>query len=135
MDTGVLNTSDGNAVKTARIWTSGVNVDAATVAATTSYTGAGFQPTHGVFMCVKDTFQSAGWGYTDGTGTGDDGWASNYLGVSDDYGRLSESIIYNHGINIWLLGAVTWDIDGFTVAWTRLGLPTGTIQVRWVLYR
>ena len=114
--------------------TSGFNIDAASVGATTSISGIGFTPKYAIFTGLRDTFVNAFWGMSDGTPGNDDGWGTNYLGVPDNYGRFSQAIVmYNTAAN-YINGTIAFDVDGFTVTWTKNGSPTGTLFTQYMLF-
>ena len=114
--------------------TSGFNIDAASVGATTSISGIGFTPKYAIFTGLRDTFVNAFWGMSDGTPGNDDGWGTNYLGVPDNYGRFSQAIVmYNTAAN-YINGTTAFDVDGFTVTWTKNGSPTGTLFTQYMLF-
>jgi hypothetical protein len=105
--------------------------DLSVVSGSVSYTGFGFQPTMLYFACVSSAqSNTACW-----TVCAKTGGTSSTVGVCDNNGYVADSYsaavypikVDNGGNNYWAqMGS--WDIDGFTLAWTKQGSPTGTLN-------
>jgi hypothetical protein len=100
------------------------------------YTGVGFQPKAVIFFhTLPGTFTSS-WGFisaSSGVAAGycissDSGTvlASRNAGIFADVVHISD---YNDITN------ATFDSDGFTLSWRKVGSPTGTINVRFLAIR
>jgi hypothetical protein len=101
-----------------------------------AYTGVGFQPKAVIFFhSLSGTFTSS-WGFISASSGNSVGYcissdsgtalASRDTGIFADVTHISA---YNDVIGY------TFDADGFTLNWRKIGSPTGTILVRFLAFR
>jgi len=110
--------------------------DTATATGTQSVTGVGFQPSAVIFFAAVNNGSRASWGVDIGDSAG---------------GRVSDD--HNTGADTWAVGTgatifaesgggnqysgfiSAFGADGFTVSWTRTGVPTGTLTIIYLAFR
>ena len=101
-----------------------------------SYTGAGFTPKAIFFLANINGASPASWGFTTGAG--------NNVALADDnadaastYAIFVNKCIYveRGGGNNQNAAIGSFDGDGFTLAWTKTGSPTGTLTGMYVAMR
>lgn len=97
-----------------------------------AYTGVGFKPKAIIFLNgLASPNEGASVGLDDGTTPGglyhivSSGWIS----------AAGESIVINNGVDAQQGHILTFDADGFTLAWTKVASPTGTISIRYLALR
>jgi len=98
-----------------------------------SYTGVGFKPTSiGFFSCVQGTSYWSH-GFVDSAKSG---YCIFGNGAGNAY-QTSSPISYSNQSSWAQLGAVkSFDTDGFTLTWTKVGsVPAGTIVLNAICYR
>ncbi len=95
-----------------------------------SYTGIGFRPVGFYAYSIIHTQDTFSWGFDDGTNGNaiydNSGWGENTYGVG------SGSSIYpvTSGANYNKGSIASFDADGFTISWTKLGSPAAlTISI------
>lgn len=100
-----------------------------------SVTGVGFKPKAIDFICCVQGTTDGSWGFDDGTNaqvmlTGNNGTAGQLSnsGASSIFFTVSAGNTYTGKI-------ASFDADGFTIAGTKAGSPTGTGQILFKAYR
>ena len=109
--------------------------DTSTASGTQAVTGLGFTPRAVIFLAIQNTTREMSIGFDDGTNTemifDDQSSAGTYSGGSSISIRDSETggtAEYDGKIS-------TLDSDGFTMTWTKTGTPTGTLTIRYIVFR
>lgn len=93
-----------------------------------SYTGLGFMPTKCFFTSLDVTIatNTVSWGYDDGL------FPSAVSQIADrsiDSWSATQSVGVEFVANTYQMGHVfSFDADGFTIAWTKTGSPSGTMR-------
>lgn len=109
--------------------------DAAGTTANVAYTGVGFVPTSIVFTAVVSGAVLQSVGFADSAKGGKviarafDG--NNYANLYTD---ACIAIAQATGSNDQWAKVATYDADGFTLTWTKVNSPTGTITVDYIAY-
>ena len=107
--------------------------DAGAVTGNVAYTGVGFTPTSVHALAVVDGTLYNCKGFADSTKTG---WAV-YQSAANVYYVANTLVTYSNQ-SAWAQNGyiATFDTDGFTMTWTRVGTPTaGTIKLYFICYR
>jgi hypothetical protein len=111
--------------------------DMTTASGTQSVTGIGFKPKAANFNSAVNGSNTISYGFDDGTTS--ESWISVIQGgLPTYYGESGNSIHYdpNGGDANTYRGKISsMDADGFTITWTKVGSPTGTIRVYGLIYR
>jgi hypothetical protein len=133
MNTGVLNISDGNAIQTERAFVDFFARDSTLATGTQAVTGLGFKPNAVVFFSGSN-----GANARRSIGAALEG--GNDMTHYDDtiIGALSSTlaISYNNGAGQNYQGTVqSYDADGFTISWTKVNAPTGTINTGFIAFK
>ena len=129
-----------DAAGTAPEWAGGLKIgtftrDLTTATGDVAYSGVGFKPTILVFIAGVIEVSTMSIGIDDGT---------NSYSVYDNYYNLNFAWAVSSTLAICVIpspgisqsGLVkTLDADGFTVTWTKTGLPTGTATVYYLAIR
>jgi len=108
--------------------------DLATASGNVSYTGVGFQPTSIIFMGAVSGGVPVGFGIVDSGKTG------RAVSVSTS-GNWNVQTAYflalyaNNASNLQVANISSFDTDGFTLAWTKIGSPTGTADIFFLCFR
>jgi hypothetical protein len=105
--------------------------DTATASGNQAVTGVGFLPSAVIFFANQAGSSETSWGMDDG---------STPRSVYDDnptsggtYTSVNQSILLQQGSGNHYDGVVTsLDADGFTIAWTKVSAPTGTVTVNYL---
>lgn len=133
MNTGVLNTSDGNSVSTARTFIGDVTRDNTLANGTQAATGIGFRPTFVIVFAVNASIIASG---SVGAGNGTLGRAIffNSGGTATSKWVDDDSTIRNQQTagNIQEGNITSMDTDGFTITWAKTGTPTSSTLVRFM---
>ncbi|MCK9461635.1 MAG: hypothetical protein M0R80_18555 [Proteobacteria bacterium] len=129
------NVTDAKLAPTARLNSKVITAtrDGAGATASVAYTGVGFRPTS--ILCLANV---------DASLYGSEGYADSTKAATCVY--RSAANVTNQGGNIalysnqssWAQGAVvaSYDADGFTLTWTKVGSPTaGTIKLVFICFR
>ena len=129
-----------DAAGTAPEWAGGLKIgtftrDLTTATGDVAYSGVGFKPTILVFIAGVIEVSTMSIGIDDGT---------NSYSVYDNYYNANNtwSILTTHPIAIIPAAGIsqaavvkTLDADGFTLTWTKAGLPTGTCAIHYLAIR
>lgn len=110
--------------------------DVSTASGNQSVTGVGFQPKGAIFvMGISGNAARASIGVDDGTTAGS--IYGNAGGTVGQFNVVNESIYANttDGATAYQGHVTSWDSDGFTIAWTKTGSPTGTITIKALCFR
>jgi len=106
--------------------------DTATATGTQSVTGVGFSPKTLIFLALQISSKEVSWGVD----------SLSAVGVIDiehttfEYATDVYSIIDSEASSTRYLGKIqSLDSDGFTIAWTKEGSPTGTLTVYYLALR
>ncbi len=98
-----------------------------------SITGVGFKPKVVFFTAVQTATSkmSIGWGTVD---TGGKAMADNNAGATGTWvGQPNQGIrAIQSPSDEYAASMSSYDDNGFTLAWTKTGSPTGTLQVYWL---
>ena len=101
-------------------------------------TGVGFKPKSIHFMSVRQNTEGSSVGFTFGSAPASNFASSTFaLGVSDSMETTSTYCIALHqsGSDSYLGGLLTFNSDGFTIDWDKIGSPTGNLVNRFIAYR
>ena len=102
--------------------------DLSTASGDQAIDGVGFQPTAILLIAVESSVAGqASWGFS--VGTNDFSIRDNHAFVADSYNAVSAQIINLGGDGTNRNNAVltSMDSDGFTLTWTKVASPTGTL--------
>ena len=135
MDTGVLETSDGNAPQSAFFKHSNFTRDTSLASGTQAVTGVGFQPKAVVFFSCQDNLAGrASWGVDDGTNSHSIRDSSTI--ANNQYNQENGAIVDQQSGSQQYKGVInSLDSDGFTIGWTKTGSSTGTLRVIYLAIR
>lgn len=94
-----------------------------------AYTGYGGRPKAVIFLSNNGTAGAASWGVDDGATFL--ALMDNHNSVADSYLSLADgSIMIQYLVGDYMKGHVTsFDADGFTIAYTKVGAPVGTATI------
>ena len=107
--------------------------DAGAATGDVSYTGAGFTPTsiHCLLNVDGTLYNSRGFSGSNKTArcvytsSANVNYVGSYIGVYTNYTSWSQNAVIK-----------SYDADGFTLTWTKIGTPTaGTMQLIFICYR
>jgi len=106
--------------------------DVSAAAGDVSETGIGFTPAAIIFIGTVNTTTKAFWGFDNETARG-----CIYYRASDySYDTPSYSLVYDDGSGNTHKGKIkSFDADGFTITWAKVGSPTGTLQIFYLALR
>lgn len=105
--------------------------DISTASGTQAVTGIGFAPKAVIFLAVVQSSTEASWGFDDATTH-----LSLRLQNTIWTNAATESIVYDDNAGKDYSGHISsMDSDGFTITWTKTGLPTGTLQVMYLAFK
>ena len=108
--------------------------DTAAASGSVSYTGVGFKPQGIVFLSNQSTTTETSVGLDDGT----TGRAISKTSVGDAWSIFvgaSIALVETDGASSHTGTVTSFDDDGFTIAWTKTGTPTGTGTVFYLALR
>lgn len=107
--------------------------DLAGASASVSYTGVGFQPTSIAFVwAVSGADDATGEGFVDSSR----GAIARYKEDATVYKIWTNAIVaYTAASTGQYASVASFDADGFTLAWTKEGSPTGTLSVSAICYK
>lgn len=107
--------------------------DAGAAGGNVAYTGVGFRPTSVHALSVVDGTLYNSKGFTDSSKAG---WTV-YQSAANVYYVANTLVTYSNQSGWAQNGFIaTFDTDGFTMTWTRVGTPTaGTIKLYFICYR
>jgi len=96
--------------------------------------GLGFTPKAIIFfMCQNDVAHEVSWGVGDGINKGA---VFETKDVNIWKVWTTVSIMDDHSGGNYYYGLInSLDTDGFTIAWTKVGLPSGTINIYYIAFR
>lgn len=95
-----------------------------------SITGVGFKPYAIVAFSEEEGGTAASWGMDDGTTAQCIQTSTLVAWTQTDF-----LIANNDGAGATYNGKVgSFDLDGFTIAWTKGGSPTGTIDIKYIAF-
>lgn len=109
--------------------------DATTASGTQAITGLGFRPRGivGVSGVISGASAHCTFSCSQSVGVGAGAGLQLSAGLPYASGNL---ILAGSGGGDYQIGNVTsWDADGFTINWTKVGSPTGTINVSYTVFR
>jgi len=126
---------------TAPEWAAGIKTgsftrDLTAATADVAYTGVGFKPSLVIFASAIHALASgANIGFT--TGASANYTISTYISTVMLWGAYSTAIhsIIDDGANNQKAVLKTFDSDGFTLTWTKVLSPTGTVTVNYIAFR
>jgi hypothetical protein len=109
--------------------------DTSTASGSQGVTGVGFTPKAVIFFAVQQGTSEVSIGFDDGVAPLD--IYNNHGAAADTWGvDTSFSITALESGTAFYQGKVSsFDSDGFTIAWTKTGSPTGTLQVNYLALR
>jgi hypothetical protein len=96
--------------------------DTTVASGTQAITGVGFRPSSVIFLAHQDGVDEASWGVDDGVTPRSFG---DNVGTYQSQGSFSLADIES-GANVYVGRVTSFDVDGFTVTWTKQNTPTGT---------
>jgi hypothetical protein len=125
-----------NAAGTAPEWAKGLKVNSITrdvslASGNVSYTGVGFKPSAIILFHAGTGLTDGSWGFSDGTndfcifqpGSAAMGADTKVVYAYQTAGNRTYGTIFS------------FDADGFTIAWTKIGSPTGSISIGYLALR
>lgn len=105
--------------------------DLSTATGDQAITGVGFQPSMIIAFAAVETSTQAFWGMSDGTT--DKGVYSNKGGTADNFGSADGVAFFQVSSGNQNTATLkTFDTDGFTLTWTKLGTITGIATVNYI---
>ena len=106
--------------------------DSTVATGTQAVTGVGFKPSYVQFI-MASAGGEASIGYDDGINDEVIGWDNNsQIWIQD----IPNSISFRQtGSDLYKGKILTFDLDGFTISWTKIGTPTGTVSVSYAAFR
>lgn len=134
----------GNAGGTAPEYAAGMklgtfSIDMATASGNQAVTGVGFLPSHVVFLSVVHSTGKMSVGFDDGTLFYS---VAAYQSTSGPYSVLWQAsslysihAMFAPGVTGYVGKINSLDSDGFTIAWTKVGGPTGTLVIYYLAFR
>lgn len=104
----------------------------ATASGTQAVTGVGFLPTAIIFLMTRPNENESSTGYTDGT-TDLCILTPDTANVAGDWDSNTTKVIHNvqAAVTEYQGALSSFDADGFTIQWTRVGAPSGTIRIHY----
>lgn len=126
--------SDGTPVGGAKYKVGLTTRDVSLASGSQAVTGVGFKPKCIDFIVNINGTVAASWGFDDGTTA--EGMLTNNGGTAGQFSSSTSSIFIVVSAGNTYTGKISsLDADGFTIAWTKSGSPTGTAQVIYKAYR
>ncbi len=107
--------------------------DMTTATTTIAYTGFGFKPSYVHFLAGIGGTESASWGISDNVTE----LHTAFAGTNDDYQTSGGAciVLFTSPGNLQVATINSFDVDGFTLQWTKTGSPTGSAQVNVAAFR
>lgn len=108
--------------------------DMTTATGTQAITGVGFSPSSVIFDWSASSATETGHGFNDGTTR----CCRYYHGTDLTWAARTNSPIMVHETSSnyqEAVGGVTFDTDGFTISWTKVGSPTGTARINFMAFK
>jgi hypothetical protein len=103
---------------------------------TQAVTGVGFRPSHIIAFSSQNTNKTASFiGFSDGT---NDGSMFDNKGTADTYQNDSANFVSvedSSDANTYKGSIQSFDIDGFTVDWVKVGAPSGTSEIHFIAFK
>jgi len=126
-----------DAAGTGTEWASGMKIgtfsrDTTDATGTQAISGVGFKPSHIIFISAVEAGAEVSMGFDDGTTHLSMVYRYNSTWATQSFISIfnwQAAAIYYRG-TVSVLGA-----DGFTISWTKTGLPTGTLDVYYMAFR
>lgn len=112
----------------------GITRDLTLATGSVAYTGFGFQPTTCFVngqVAPSATQYTTMFGMVDSVKVG----RSTYLATSQNIGTSFITASDPTTANLQIADVTSYDADGFTLAWTKVGAPTGTFTFNVMCYR
>lgn len=110
--------------------------DISLASGTQAVTGVGHKPSAVIFLAVVDGTAKASWGLDDGSSaraiTDSNGVTADTYA---DTGVGTSILLYQAAATYSWAVILTKDSDGFTLNWTKMGLPTGTAVIMYLSFR
>lgn len=112
-----------------------VTRDISTASGNQAVTGVGFVPTAVFLFCSVNTVAGVSLGFADSALGG--GSVIQATDAATVFGVSTNAIYYgNQAGSTGVAGTIgSYDSDGFTIAWTKLGSPTGTLTIKALCFR
>jgi len=109
--------------------------DISTATGSQAITGVGFQPTALIMFVGGGGAGKASWGMASSDAS--EVCVSHYHNVTaDSFEHWGNLIRIEHGSGVNYQGNLTsFDADGFTIAWTKNGSPTGTVGCKFIAFK
>ncbi|MEK7132756.1 MAG: hypothetical protein AAB830_01770 [Patescibacteria group bacterium] len=120
--------ADGKAVGGVTTKALGFTRDTALASGTQAVTGAGFKPSAAFVVALQHQTREMGLMFFDST-FGGSGYSDESASVVDSYSSKGTLYIQEAGANRYEGTISSWDNDGATFSWTRIGAPTGTLEI------
>ncbi len=114
-----------------------VNRDVTIASGTQAVTGIGFRPTSIHFLYNITGTASTGWGFSDKASSGNASLRDDQLETVDSYqssGTTAIRILTGVG-DEYDGDVISYDINGFTFDWVKIGSPTGNLNIRFIAYK
>ena len=107
--------------------------DVSTATGTVDHTGAGFDPTAAIILFALDNDGKASWGM--GTNTVDGSIYSISNGVAGDYQQTSALGVAYHSSGNIATASLSMITDGIRLSWVKTGSPTGTVELKILMFK
>lgn len=109
--------------------------DSSLATGTQAVTGLGFSPKALIIVAGQTSSSEVSWGFNDAiTGRTISDYNLITAGIyNTDQARLIGC--FESGANYYLGTLSSFDADGFTISWTKAGLPTGTLTMNYLAIR
>lgn len=112
--------------------------DMSTASSSQAITGVGFAPTALIFFAVTDGAKVASWGFGKNATSGSVCIFHNDIAAADTFSLYSGSGAIMHVVsagNCYVGVLSSLNSDGFTIGWTKVGSPTGTLVTTYLALR
>lgn len=119
---------------TSRFYVGFTTYDLSTASGTQAITGVGFKPKAVIFLAVINNTTQWSLGFDDGNTSRGIGGIGSGTNIQDNNGSDALHIRVD-GSNHQSGYITTFGSDGFTITWTRIGSPTGTVQIKYLAFR
>lgn len=109
--------------------------DMSLASGTQAIAGVGFRPSAIVFFASQDGTSKTSWGWADITGQ-QRALSDEHAGTANSYQIIdSKAISVLQSATIGYNASVTFDADGFTLTWTKVGAATGILDITYFAFR
>lgn len=127
--------ANGDVIAHAGVKVGSFTRDTSLASGTQNVTGVGFKPSAIILFGLVDGTIQASWGFTDGIS--DKAFSDGSAYTADTYsdaGNVMLSLFQTNAI-YYYCNIASFDADGFTITWTKVGLKTGTAVIKYIAFR